>query len=113
MLLRESAAGRSLRRGAYILLAAWTESTTRAVLRVPSSDTGVIRTAGIAVVSAAVVHAVLVRSLPAATVGDLPLATNIIVAAGGVAVALCPEQLQSAWGGSSLRRLWKHLHPPR
>lgn len=112
-ILRDSVPGRVLQRSANILLAAWSSSTARAMLRMPVSDRRVIQATGIAIVSGAVVHAMLTRSLPPSTVGHVPLAANAIAAAGGLLIARFPEQLRAAWPDSSLRRLWKRRHPVR
>jgi hypothetical protein len=64
----------------------------------------IVRLAGVALATASVTHAVLVRLLPSLTVGDVPVASSLAALAIGVTASVVPRHLAAAWSSSLLRR---------
>jgi len=94
--------------------AAWESSLLGGVLRLalqPSTARaeGWIRFTGIAVVTAAIVQAILRRLMPATVAPALPIILVLIVSLVGLLAALFPAQLAHASRSSTLTR---RLFPP-
>jgi hypothetical protein len=94
-----------------LLLVAARRSRTRGLARrlqshaAESDAASIIRSCGYIVVAAATTHGILLRVLPAAAVGSVPLATTAAVASIGACMAVAPRPLAAAWRYSATRRV--------
>ena len=104
--LQHSVAGRTASWFGHSFATAWRHSGLRRSLtshRLRHVD--LVRMAGAALVAASLTHATLIRLLPSATVGTLPIATSLIVSGIGLSLGVAPSAVVSAWRSSVLRHL--------